>query len=120
MDWNLMGMLHAMSWTARGVVIMLLLISAVSICVAANADCDTARARHQSVMFVQQVTAVLENGKLDEAISVAERTARATLPRWWPLGSWNFKRPRLTPPARNSSKPPLAAWSVLLRLSTPN
>ncbi len=31
MDWNLMGMLHSMSVTAKGVVVMLLLMSAISI-----------------------------------------------------------------------------------------
>ena len=31
MDWNLAGMLHSMSMTAQGVVVMLLLMSAISI-----------------------------------------------------------------------------------------
>jgi hypothetical protein len=31
MDWNLIGMLHSMSVTAKGVVVMLLLMSAISI-----------------------------------------------------------------------------------------
>jgi biopolymer transport protein TolQ len=77
MDWNLMGMLHAMSWTAKGVVIMLLLMSVISLCVAAERGLRYRAARNQSVLFVQQVTAVLENGKLDEAISVAERNRKS-------------------------------------------
>jgi hypothetical protein len=31
MDWNLVGMLHVMSVTAKGVVVMLFLMSAISI-----------------------------------------------------------------------------------------
>jgi biopolymer transport protein ExbB/TolQ len=77
MDWNLMGMLHAMSWTARGVVIMLLLMSVISICVAAERGLRYRAARHQTVLFVHQVTAVLENGKLDEAISVAGKNRKS-------------------------------------------
>jgi biopolymer transport protein ExbB/TolQ len=77
MDWNLMGMLHAMSWTARGVVIMLLLMSVISICVAAERGLRYRAARHQTVLFVHQVTSVLENGKLDEAISVAGKNRKS-------------------------------------------
>jgi biopolymer transport protein ExbB/TolQ len=77
MDWNLMGMLHTMSWTARGVVIMLLLMSVISICVAAERGLRYRAARHQTVLFVHQVTAVLENGKLDEAISVAGKNRKS-------------------------------------------
>ncbi len=77
MDWNLMGMLHAMSWTAKGVVIMLLLMSVISLCVAAERGLRYRAARHQSVLFVNQVTPVLEKGKLDEAISVAGRNRKS-------------------------------------------
>jgi biopolymer transport protein ExbB/TolQ len=70
-------MLHAMSWTARGVVIMLLLMSVISICVAAERGLRYRAARHQTVLFVHQVTAVLENGKLDEAISVAGKNRKS-------------------------------------------
>jgi biopolymer transport protein ExbB/TolQ len=77
MDWNLMGMLHAMSWTAKGVVIMLLLMSVISLCVAAERGLRYRAARHQSVLFVNQVTPALEKGKLDEAISVAGRNRKS-------------------------------------------
>jgi len=77
MDWNLMGMLHAMSWTARGVVIMLLLMSVISICVAAERGLRYRAARHQTVLFVQQVASELENGKLDRAISVAGQNRKS-------------------------------------------
>jgi len=77
MDWNLMGMLHSMSVTAKGVVVMLLLMSAISIGLAVERGLRYAVARNQSRTFVQQVTPVLEEGKLDEAISIAIRNKKS-------------------------------------------
>jgi biopolymer transport protein ExbB/biopolymer transport protein TolQ len=77
MDWNLMGMLHSMSVTAKGVVVMLLLMSAISIGLAVERGLRYSVARNQSRMFVQQVTPVLEEGKLDEAISIAVRNKKS-------------------------------------------
>jgi biopolymer transport protein ExbB len=77
MDWNLMGMLHSMSMTAKGVVVMLLLMSAISIGLAVERGLRYSVARNQSRMFVQQVTPVLEDGKLDEAISIAVRNRKS-------------------------------------------
>jgi biopolymer transport protein ExbB len=77
MDWNLMGMLHSMSVTAKGVVVMLLLMSALSIGLAAERALRYAVARNQSRTFVQLVTPVLEEGKLDEAISIAVRNRKS-------------------------------------------
>jgi biopolymer transport protein ExbB/biopolymer transport protein TolQ len=77
MDWNLMGMLHSMSVTARGVVVMLLLMSAISIGLAVERGLRYAVARNQTRLFAQQVTPVLEEGKLDEAISIAVRNKKS-------------------------------------------
>ncbi len=77
MDWNLMGMLHAMSVTAKGVVVMLLLMSAISIGLAVERGLRYSVARNQSRAFVQEVTSVLEDGKLDEAISIAVRNSKS-------------------------------------------
>jgi biopolymer transport protein ExbB len=77
MDWNLMGMLHSMSMTAKGVVVMLLLMSAISIGLAVERGLRYSVARNQSRMFVQQVTPLLEEGKLDEAISIAVRNRKS-------------------------------------------
>jgi biopolymer transport protein ExbB/TolQ len=77
MDWNLMGMLHSMSVTARGVVVMLLLMSAISIGLAVERGLRYAVARNQTRSFAQQVTPVLEEGKLDEAISIAVRNRKS-------------------------------------------
>jgi biopolymer transport protein ExbB len=77
MDWNLMGMLHSMSVTAKGVVVMLLLMSAISIGLAVERGLRYAVARNQTRSFAQQVTPVLEEGKLDEAISIAMRNKKS-------------------------------------------
>ena len=77
MDRNLVGMLHAMSMTAKGVVVMLLLMSAISIGLAVERGLRYSVARNQSRIFVQQVTPMLEEGKLDEAISIAERNRKS-------------------------------------------
>jgi biopolymer transport protein ExbB/TolQ len=77
MDWNLIAMLQAMSVTAKGVVVMLLLMSAISIGLAVERGLRYSVARNQSRIFVQQVTPVLEEGKLDEAISIAERNRKS-------------------------------------------
>jgi biopolymer transport protein ExbB/biopolymer transport protein TolQ len=79
MDWNLMGMLHSMSVTAKAVVVMLLLMSAISIGLAVERGLRYAVARNQSRAFVQQVTSVLEDGKLDEAISIADRNKKSPI-----------------------------------------
>lgn len=79
MDWNLVSMLHSMSLTAKGVVVMLLLMSAISIGLSAERGLRYAVARNQSRAFVQQVTAVLEEGKLDEAISIAVRNKKSPI-----------------------------------------
>jgi biopolymer transport protein ExbB/TolQ len=77
MDWDLVSMVHSMSVTAKGVVVMLLLMSAISIGLAIERGLRYAVARNQSRAFVQQVTPVLEEGKLDEAISIAVRNKKS-------------------------------------------
>jgi biopolymer transport protein ExbB/TolQ len=77
MDWHLMGMLHSMSVTAKGVVVMLLLMSAISIGLAVERGLRYAVARNHTRAFAQQVTPVLEEGKLDEAIFIAVRNKKS-------------------------------------------
>jgi biopolymer transport protein ExbB/TolQ len=77
MDWDLVSMLHAMSVTAKCVEIMLLLMSAITIGLAIERGLRYAVARNQSRAFVLQVTPMLEEGKLDEAISIAVRNRKS-------------------------------------------
>jgi biopolymer transport protein ExbB/TolQ len=76
-DWNLVGMLHAMSWTALSVVIMLLLMSVISIVLAVERGLRYSVARNQSRAFVVQVAAALDAAKLDDIISIAERNKKS-------------------------------------------
>src|SRR5258708_27983983 len=72
-----MGMLHSMSWTARAVVIMLLLMSVISIVLAVERGLRYSVARNQSRAFVLQVAAALDDGRLDDIISIAERNKKS-------------------------------------------
>jgi biopolymer transport protein ExbB len=101
MDWNLMGMLHSMSVTAKGVVVMLLLMSAISIGLAVERGLRYAVARNQSRVFVQQVTPVLEEGKLDEAISIAVRNKKSPVASLVATGLAEFQS---APPQASSTE----------------
>jgi biopolymer transport protein ExbB len=100
-DWNLVGMLHAMSVTAKGVVVMLLLMSAISIGLAVERGLRYAVARNQSRAFGQQVTPVLEEGKLDEAISIAARNRKSPIASMVATGLEAF---RSAPPHASSTE----------------
>jgi len=91
MDWNLMGMLHSMSVTAKGVVVMLLVMSAISIGLAVERGLRYSVARNQSRAFAQQVTPVLEEGKLDEAISIAARNKKSPIASMVATGLSEFR-----------------------------
>lgn len=80
MDWHLINMLHSMSVTAKGVVVMmLLLMSALSIGLAVERGLRYSVARNQSRLFIVQVTPVLEQGKLDDAIAIAVRNRKSPI-----------------------------------------
>ena len=79
MDWNLTNMLVSMSMTAKGVVVMLLLMSALSIGLALERALRYSVARNQSRAFVAQVMPALDHGRLDEAISIAERNRKSPI-----------------------------------------
>src|ERR1700682_5426853 len=72
-------MLHSMSWTALSVVIMLLLMSVISIVLAVERGLRYSVARNQSRTFVLQVAAALDQGKLDDILSIAERNKKSPI-----------------------------------------
>jgi biopolymer transport protein ExbB/TolQ len=78
-DWNLTSMVHSMSATALGVVVILLLMSLISLCLVADRGLRYRAARHQSLAFVLRVAPALDDGKLDEAISIAERNKKSPI-----------------------------------------
>src|SRR3989441_13185399 len=72
-----MTMCHQMGWPARTVVIILFIMSAWSVGVMIDRLLMYSAARKQSRVFVQQVAGALREGKLDEAISIAERNKQS-------------------------------------------
>jgi len=79
MDWGLIGMWHSMSGIARGVVIVLFLMSARSFMVMITRGLRYSVARKQSRAFIQQVADAMREGNLDEVISVAERNRKSPI-----------------------------------------
>ncbi len=79
MDWSLMSIWQSMSGIARGVVIVLLLMSLRSFTVMITRALRYSVARKQSVAFIQQVADAMRDGNLDEVISVAERNKRSPI-----------------------------------------
>jgi len=79
MDWGLIGMWHSMSGIARGVVIVLFIMSARSFMVMITRGLRYSIARKQSVAFIHQVADAMRDGNLDEVISVAERNKKSPI-----------------------------------------
>src|SRR6202045_4319033 len=99
--WSLQSMWTQMSTLPRVVVGILFVLSVYSFGVMIDRALMYSAARKQSRVFVQQVAGALKEGKLDEAIAIAERNRRAISPRLWPLDSPSFsplrsKYPTLT------------------------
>ena len=79
MDWGLIGMWHSMSGIARGVVIVLLIMSARSVMVMVTRGLRYSVARKQSRAFIHQVADAMRDGNLDEVVSVAERNRKSPI-----------------------------------------
>jgi biopolymer transport protein ExbB len=79
MDWGLIGMWHSMSGIARGVVIVLLIMSARSLMVMVTRGLRYSVARKQSRAFIHQVADAMRDGNLDEVVSVAERNKKSPI-----------------------------------------
>ena len=72
-NWDLRTMWSQMSILPRAVVITLFILSIYSFGVMIDRALMYSAARKQSRIFVQQVAGALKDGKLDEAIAIAER-----------------------------------------------
>jgi len=75
--WDLRSMWGSMSIIAKAVVFILFILSAWSLGVMIDRALMYSAARKQSRVFVQQVAGALREGKLDEAISIAERNKKS-------------------------------------------
>lgn len=65
---------ESMGYTAKGVVLVLLIMSVYSLGLSIERYIKLAKARKQSLILVERVASVLEEGKLGEALREAERS----------------------------------------------
>src|SRR5438128_2041595 len=85
------AMWHQMSWLAQLVVVVLFIMSAWSIGVMIDRVIAFNGARKQSRQFAPAVAGALREGKLDEAIRVAERNKKSHLAKVVTAGLQEFK-----------------------------
>jgi biopolymer transport protein ExbB len=86
-----MGMWKLMGWPARSVVIVLFFMSAWSIGVMIDRWIAYQSARKQSRVFAPAVANALKDGKIDEAISIAEQNKRSHLAKVVTAGLQEFQ-----------------------------
>jgi biopolymer transport protein ExbB/biopolymer transport protein TolQ len=89
--WDLLSMWRAMGVPAKVVVFTLLLMSIYSFGVMIDRWLMYSAARKQSRVFVQQVALALREGKLDEAISIAERNKKSHIAKVVATGLSDFQ-----------------------------
>ena len=89
--WDLWAMFKRMTWLPKGIVGLLFLLSVWSFGVMIDRALMYSAARKQSRMFVQQVAGALREGKLDEAISIAERNKKSHIAKVVATGLSEFQ-----------------------------
>jgi len=90
-QWDLRTMWGSMSIIAKIVVGLLFVLSAWSLGVMIDRVLMYSAARKQSRIFVQQVAGALREGKLDEAISIAERNKKSHIAKVVATGLSEFQ-----------------------------
>jgi biopolymer transport protein ExbB/biopolymer transport protein TolQ len=85
------SMWRAMGWPARSVVILLFVMSAWSIGVMIDRWIAYSSARKQSRIFAPAVAGALKDGKIEEAISIAEQNKRSHLAKVVTAGLQEFQ-----------------------------
>ena len=86
-----LSMWHQMGWPARIVVIVLFVMSAWSIGVMIDRWIAYSSARKQSRVFAPAVAGALKDGRIDEAISIAEQNKRSHLAKVVTAGLQEFQ-----------------------------
>jgi biopolymer transport protein ExbB/biopolymer transport protein TolQ len=89
--WDPISLWNQMGYMAKGVVVILFIMSAWSIGVMIDRWMAFNSARKQSRMFAPAVAGALREGKIDEAIRVAERHKRSHLAKVVTAGLQEFK-----------------------------
>ncbi len=90
-SWDLRSMWNSMGWLAKAVVVLLFFMSIWSFGVMIDRILMYNAARKQSRIFVQQVAGALREGKLDEAISIAERNKKSHIAKVVATGLSEFQ-----------------------------
>ncbi|MGE0406815.1 MAG: flagellar motor protein MotA, partial [Candidatus Korobacteraceae bacterium] len=89
--WDAMSMWRQMGFLAKAVVIILFVMSGWSIGVMIDRWMAFSAARKQSRLFAPAVAGALREGKIDEAIRVAERNKKSHLAKVVTAGLQEFK-----------------------------
>src|SRR3974377_2229597 len=92
-QWDLRSMWATMGLLAKIVVVILFILSVYSFGVMIDRFLMYNNARKQSRLFVQQVAGALKDGKLDEAISIAERNKKNNIAKVVDTGLSRFEPP---------------------------
>jgi biopolymer transport protein ExbB/biopolymer transport protein TolQ len=90
-NWDIRGLFHNMGTLALIVVVILFLLSVYSFGVMIDRALMYSAARKQSRIFVQQVAGALKDGKLDEAIAIAERNKKSHIAKVVATGLSEFQ-----------------------------
>lgn len=90
-SWDLRSMWDQMGFVARAVVVILFIMSAWSVAIMIDRWLMFSAARKQSRVFVQQVAGALREGRLDEAISIAERNKKSHIAKVVATGLSEFQ-----------------------------
>ncbi len=90
-SWDLRSMWSQMSALPRTVVVILFVLSIYSFGVMIDRALMYSAARKQSRVFVQQVAGALKDGKLDEAIAIAERNKKSHIAKVVATGLSEFQ-----------------------------
>src|SRR5215472_913697 len=89
--WDLRTMWGTMTLLAKIVVFILFILSVYSFGVMIDRALMYSAARKQSRIFVQQVAGALKDGKLDEAIAIAERNKKSHIAKVVATGLSEFQ-----------------------------
>jgi len=90
-SWDPISMWRAMGWPARLVVVLMFVMSAWSIGVMIDRWIAFRAARKQSRIFAPAVAGALKDGKIEEAIAIAEQNKRSHLAKVVTAGLQEFQ-----------------------------
>jgi biopolymer transport protein ExbB/TolQ len=95
-DFSVMGVWRQMTWIARIVVIIMLIMSMWSIAIMVERYLTFSAARSQSREFAPKVAASLRNQKIDEAIALSDKYKKSHLAMVVNAGLQEFRAHQLT------------------------